>query len=278
MVATVALLSLILISSSSCGRNTEQGSTAPVEPPTDRISESYWPISLPGTTTLPFPPSEIEKTWPIGPDKTLVARREGEHEFCICYLLAAEGKCKPIVGTSSEAEVRSASAASIEFICHGAGGRPVVSFPYLLTYDVATGKTDEGPLARDPREPVEFGFESEKGGRLLTAIAIESGAVRLEFGTSAAMLPENAGAVGWVPWTTVEWDSQRGAMTLRFRGTEPATGVVEQAAGLTGGPVLGASLERCGSDCVLLLRSDSPRQYHITHPYCEPCTMTVHFH
>ena len=270
---------LLLLGTAGCGREVEQpaGAAAPAKPPVARPAEPSWPTTLPGTTSLPFPPGEVEKTWPVGPDKTLIAHREGEPEFCICYLLAANGGCTPIVGTASEAEVRAVSPTAIEFVCHGGGGGPFVSFPYLAIYDVATGTTEERHLFRDPRQPIQFGFESDDGGRLLTSISMEEGAVALQFATAPEVLAAYAGPVGWVPRTLVQWDDGRASLTLRFTGTEPVPAAVSRVAGLAGGCVLSASLERCNGDTLLSLRLDQPRQYYITHTYGDVATMTVHF-
>jgi len=273
----LVIMLLLLLGTAGCGRETEQQPAAPAKPPVARPTEPSWPTTLPGTTSLPFPPGEVEKTWPVGPDKTLIAHREGEPEFCICYLLAANGGCTPIVGTASEAEVRAVSPTVIEFVCHGGGGGPFVSFPYLAIYDVATGKTEERHLFRDPRQPIQFGFESDDGGRLLTSISMEEGAVALQSATAPEVLAAYAGPVGWVPRTLVQWDDGRASLTLRFTGTEPVPAAVSQLAGLEGGCLLSASLERCDGGTLLSLRLDQPRQYYITHTYGDVATMTVHF-
>jgi hypothetical protein len=276
LVATV-LVVVCLTGSLGCDRDAGKDKAVSGEPPIKHSGEPSWPTSLPGTSRLPFPPNEIERTWPVGPDKTLIALRVGEPEFDICYLLAAEGDCRPIVGVVSKAEVRSVSPTAIEFICHGTDDTPFVAFPYLLIYDVPTGKTERCPLFRDPRQPTEFGFEAEKGGRLLSSVSSEQGTVEVQFGTAPKMLAAYAGPVGWVPRTFVQWDSERGGLTLCFRGTDPVPEVVCQVAGLAGGCLLGASLERSGGDTLLLLRLDQPRDYYITHSYGVQCTMTVHF-
>ena len=280
--ATLVLLAMAVavlaaFGACGCGHDRVEGSTPPGEAPAHHDAERSWPTSIPGTGTLPFPPNEIERTWPVGPDKTLVAQRLTENEFDLCYHLAAHGQCTTIVEAMYGAEVQSVSPSSIQFVCHRYNDTPFIAFPYLLIYDVASGTKEEHHLPHPPGQAVEFGGWGIEKGQLLTLIELAQGGVKIQFGTAKETLPAYPGPIPYIPHTAAQWSSERGALTLRFRGTEPVPAAVEEVATIAGGCLLSASLDCDGNDALLSLYLDQPREYYITHTYGAPCTMTVHF-
>ena len=211
----------------------------------------------------------------MGPDKTLIAHRWTDSN--VSYWLGAGGEWTAIVGAISKAEVRSVSPASIEFVCRGVNDTAFIAFPYLLIYNVATGKVAERHLLQDPQQAVEFGFPGIDKGHILRSIRLEGGSIELQFGTAPEMLERYAGPLRYVPHTISQWDNERGGLALRFAGTQLDPAVLGQVDSLAGAYLQGATVEHSGDDTVLLLRSSEPQYYYITHTQGDRCIMTVHF-
>lgn len=275
VIVITVLVSLLSAGWLGCTQDMTGEPQLPAASPAHHQGEDLKKTTIPGAGILPFPASEAEKIWPVGPDKTLIAHRWTDSD--VSYWLAAGGDCTAIVGAISKAEVRSVSPTSVEFVCHGINDTAFIAFPYLLIYDVATGKTEESPLSLDPQQPVEFGFPGIKKGQVLMSIGLNEDDVELQFGTAPGMLQTFSGPISYIPYTVSQWDKERGGLALRLTATELEPAVPDQVDDLAGGYLQGVVLERLGDDVVLLLRVDEPRHYYITHTQGDRCLMTVHF-
>jgi len=225
---------------------------------------------------LPFPADEIERTWVVSDDKTLVFCPCGtDAEYDVTYYLVS---VKPVAGAASCPEVQRISPTRIEFLCHGEGGIPFESFPYVTVYDIEAEDWTQRDVWRDPRDTLRFGSAPVEGQEL-TEISIEDGAVSLRFRTVPEAMPDLGGPFTRIPRTTAQWDAEEKALVLRLHGTRPAERVKAEAGAIEAeGLVAGCSVEaEPEGDTIVRIQLTELALYNASYTFGEPRTMTVRF-
>jgi len=224
---------------------------------------------------LPFSPDEIEGTWAVRDDMTLIAQRLTENEYDVAYYLVS---MKVVAGAGDKPEVRHISPTHIEFLCHGEGDTPFIDFPYVSVYDIEAEDWTRRDVWRDPCDALQFGG-SPIEGQELTDVWMESGAVSLRFRTVPETMPSHGGPITRIPRTLAEWSEEKEALVLRLYGTQFAEGLTEQVRAIQPeGFVRGCRVE-AGSEgsTVLYVLLTERALYNITYTFGEPRTMTVRF-
>lgn len=248
------------------------GGSACMPEQTDQVLDDGHPIDPVETAlpaNLPFPPDEVEQTWPLAGGRILIARRT---PHIVRHYVATDDACEQITGIN-RARVHEIAEDAVTFICHGETDNSFISFPYHLIYYLSAGLTETRSVFLDETREVEFGGWFTDG-LLLKNVALDDNRVSFAFGSDPEKLP--SGLNQNIPRTTISWDEARSAFIIAFQGTVPTPDFTRQSISAPAPASLpSVHITHTGGATQAVVRLPSPRPYTAHYTFGLEPTLTV---